>query len=121
MRNCRWLFAIVLCAAPVHAEKLGGWADAPDDVKQWLQDQKQPGSGVSCCGLAEAVNVELVGETPTGFRLRVTNGRGHLENGTLLFAATDRVVRANFDPDGNAVAWVGPSGQVYCLSFPPKV
>ena len=116
------LLAVALGAisASARADKIGGWADAPDDVKAWLQNQKQPGSGISCCGLGDAVNVEMIGETPAGYRLRVINGRGHLENGTEIFSAADRVVRTNIDPDGNAVAWVSGAGQVYCVSFPPK-
>jgi hypothetical protein len=118
------LGALLLLAAVIgdaRAEKTGGWQGSSNYVLDWLQQQKQPGSNTSCCGLGDAVNVDIAGERGDEFRLVVTNGRGHLPDGIALFVARDRLVKTNLDPEGNAVAWVSSSGLVYCLSIPPKV
>jgi hypothetical protein len=103
------------------AEKTGAWQGSPQHVLDWLQDQKMPGSPQSCCGIADAVNVEVLDESDTLYRLRVVNGRGHVADGTILFAGKDRQVRTNLDEDGNDVAWVNSAGHVYCLARAPKV
>jgi hypothetical protein len=117
------LFALALAvlAGHAHAGKRGTWSDAPQFVRDWLSTQTQPGTGISCCGIGDAVNVEIVGAAGDGFRLRVVNGRGYLPEGMMLVAGRDRVVRVNFDADGRAVAWVSPSGTVYCLAPEPRV
>ena len=108
-------------ALKARAEKAGSWAGSPAHVLEWLGEQKMPGSQQSCCGVADAVNVEVLDESGTLYRLRVTNGRGHLADGTILFVGKDRQVRVNLDENGDDVAWVNSSGHVYCLARAPKV
>jgi hypothetical protein len=112
---------IMIASIRARAEQTGTWSDAPDYVKEWLQTQKQPGSEISCCGLGDAINVEIVGEVGDMIRLRVTNGRGHMPNNTLLMVQKNRQVKSNLDVNGNDVAWVSSTGLVYCLSRAPKV
>lgn len=117
---------VILLAAAWFAEtraetKRGSWAGEAPHVLEWLNNQKQPGSETSCCGIGDAVNVKIVGEAPGGIRLVVTNGRGNAPDGMELVAPLGSRVSVNMDPDGEAVAWVSKTGTVFCLSVPPKV
>lgn len=103
--------------------KGGGWSGEPDYVLEWLSSQHAL-SGMSCCGLGDAVNVEILGEDIEGIVLRVTNPRSRTEIlvGSILHAEKESLVHVNLDPDDLAVAWVSNGGNfVYCLSSPPGI
>jgi len=107
---------------PAHAQevKSGAWSDAPQYERDWLGTQHSRG-GMSCCGLGDAINVDILGEDGSGIALKVTNPRGRTELsvGQVLHANPESIVPVNLDPDGNAIAWVSYAGvNVYCLSGP---
>lgn len=99
--------------------KNGAWADVPQFVRDWLATQKSPG-GMSCCGLGDAVNVKVLGDDANGgLQLEVVNPRARTELhvGQIIVAHGNVQVPQNYDPNGQAVAWVGYGGNiVYCLS-----
>ena len=115
-------FLVCSLASAQESVKSGSWSSEPDYVREWLATQTSP-TGTSCCGLGDAINVEVLGPGEPGkLLLKVLNPRSRTELsvGQVVIADVDVIVSRNYDPDGLAVAWVSYQAYaVYCLSRPP--
>jgi hypothetical protein len=128
MRFKALIFLLLTTSMAFGQEKNGAWSDQSESFKQWLNTQKQPGSQNSCCGLGDAINVDILDDTPSGVRVKVTNPRAtNAPIGFEFIIPHDRIVAENYTEDGAAIAWIYynksyPEGmQIYCLSMAPKV
>lgn len=105
--------------------KLGTWANEPPELRQWLGRQKIPTyPGSSCCGEADAVEVQITGGDDHEVRMIVTNGRGYIPDGTALRAERWRIVDGrNGDPNvwGRTIVWVSKTHAVYCVAPGPDM
>lgn len=104
--------------------KLGTWANEPLELRQWLGRQKIPTyPASSCCGEADAVEVQITGGDDMQVSMIVTNGRGYIADGTPLRAERWRVIDGrNGDPNvwGRTIVWVSKSLNVYCVAPEPQ-
>jgi hypothetical protein len=52
------LAGVAATASGASARDSGQWAQADPDIRQWFNDQWVPGTGMSCCSVADGVQAE---------------------------------------------------------------
>jgi hypothetical protein len=118
----RFPLAIALCLSlldprsRVEARDDGQWENQPPEIRQWFRDLMQPGTRyVSCCGEGDAYDVQLDGEEDGDIRVIVLNGRGTIQDGTLLLVPK-RVLQPKYgNPLDKVILFVGAGGKPLCL------
>lgn len=118
------LFALVGLAAAQAQVKRGAWGNEPLELRQWLGRQMIPNSAMSsCCGEADAAEVEVIGGDDKTVIIRVLNGRGHTLDGIVLTAERWRVLDGRNDPNvwGRTIAWIRSDGHVFCVAPAPAI
>lgn len=114
------LIAALMCA-PALARDNGQWGDSPPEIRAWFQSVMQPNNPyVSCCGEADAFEVELEGDNPDGsIDTRIVDGKGMVPDGTEVDVPRSRLQAKYGNPLDKYILFLGTGGQVYCLI--PKV
>ena len=100
----------------------GQWGDQPPEIREWFRSVMQPGyedmrdTGHSCCGEADAFDVELAGDNPDGsIEVKVLNGKGMIPDGALVAVPHDKLQPKYGNPLDSYIMFMGSGGQVYCL------
>lgn len=87
-------------------------ADADPALRPWFESLKQPGSGVSCCSIADC--------RPVTYRLAPNGYEALLDSGWVR-VPDDRVLHNKYNPVGRAVLCRSPaSGRIYCFVPGPE-
>jgi hypothetical protein len=93
-------------------------------ISRWFQEQRQPDTGVSCCGEAEAFEADLF-ETDKdgGFFAIITDRRGSLRNGTRIAIPEWKLpTQSTTNPTGHGIVFLNINEEgsiiVYCYIFP---
>lgn len=104
-----WLAAAVLIAGTAHARAP---PDADPALAPWFQDLRVPGSGTSCCSVADC--------RPAEYR---TSG-DHYEafiDGQWLVVPPGRVLQRSDNPTGHAIVCYTPTLGILCFVRGPEV
>lgn len=105
----------------VHARDDGQWENQSAEIRAWFGSVMQPENpAVSCCGTADAFDVELTGDNPDGsIAVRVLNGKGMLPDGTEIDVPRSKIQSRYGNPLDKYILFIGAGGRLYCLI--PKV
>jgi len=99
---------VLLCYLDVRA------APPPDSdgrYANWFQNLRQPGTGSSCCSLADCRMTEYRG-TPQGYEALVY--------GRWVVVPQEKILRGIVNPTGRAVVCAHPDGTVLCFVTPDE-
>lgn len=109
--------ALVLAAGGAAARDNGQWSDQPKEIRDWFRSVMRPDSPYqSCCGEADAFDVELAGDNPDGsIATRVLDGKGAIPDGTRINVPRSKLQAKYGNPLDNYILFIGSGGQVYCL------
>lgn len=115
------LAAVLWAVTAAHARDDGQWEGQPAEIREWFRSVMQPGNPyLSCCGEADAFDVELAGDNPDGSIITtIINGRGVIPDGTRVDVPRAKLQSKYGNPLDHYILFLGSSGQVYCLI--PKV
>lgn len=124
----RAALALALCLLPAVglARDDGQWTSQPEEIRQWFRSVMQPGfedmhdSGHSCCGEADAFDVEMVGDAPDGsITVRVLNGKGIVPDGSIVNVPREKLQAKYGNPLDNYILFMsagsGGVGSIFCL------
>lgn len=102
---------------PAAARDNGQWGDQPMEIRQWFQSVMRPDQPyMSCCGEADAFDVELAGDNPDGsIATRIVDGKGMIPNGTAIDVPRSKLQAKYGNPLDAYILFLGSSGQIYCL------
>ena len=116
--------AVIQLCSTFHATARddGQWTNQPAEIREWFRAVMQPGfentrdTGHSCCGEADAFDVELAGDNPNGsIEVKVLNGKGLIPDGTIVAVPHEKLQPKYGNPLDNYIMFMGSGGQVYCL------
>ena len=100
----------------------GQWTDQPAEIREWFRSIMQPGfedmrdTGHSCCGVADAFDVELAGDNPDGsIEVKVINGKNIVPDGTMISVPHEKLQPKYGNPLDNYILFMGGGSVVYCL------
>lgn len=85
--------------------------NADPALSQWFRSLRQPGTGISCCSMADCRTTE--------YRV-IANGYEALIDGTWRTVPPDRVLDHTDNPTGRAVVCYLPSKGVLCFVRPSE-
>jgi hypothetical protein len=109
-----------LIAIPALARDDGQWSNQPPEIRQWFESVMQPNNRASCCGEADAFDVQLDGEEQNGdIRAIILNGRGLYPDGTLVLVPHTKLQPKYGNPLDKVILFIGAGGRPICLI--PKV
>ena len=101
------LFAAILLAVVVGRGNAAPPENADPALHGWFESLKQPGSGVSCCSIADC--------RPADYRM-ATNGYEALLDSKWVRVPDDRVLHQTSNPLGRAIVCRSPiSGAILCF------
>lgn len=123
------LLCLNTCAtAPAVARDNGQWEDSDPAIGAWFARQHQPDNPrVSCCGEADAYEADRVQVRDGKFFAVITDERDdaklrrpHIDVGTLIEIPPPKFKdpRADPNPTGHGIVFIGSSGQVFCYFNP---
>jgi hypothetical protein len=114
--------AVVATLLPALARDNGQWTDKPPEIRAWFRSVMQPGFenmpdvGHSCCGEADAFDVEMAGGDVYGIiRVRILDGKGVLPDGTIVDVPRDKLQAKYGNPLDKFILFVGAGMNIYCL------
>lgn len=94
----------------------GQFDDIPADIKQWFENLKQPDTGVSCCGQADAYYADEFETTKDGRYIAIiTDNRDNeklhrtpVENGAKIIIPQNKLVDATIqhNPTGHGILYL---------------
>jgi hypothetical protein len=110
-----------LAATAALARPSPQWADEPAEIRQWFQSVMQPENPYqSCCGEADAFEVELTGDNPDGsIATKIIDGKDIIPNGTEIDVPRSKLQAKYGNPLDKYILFIGSGGRIYCLI--PKV
>ncbi len=85
--------------------------DADGRYSGWFQDLRQPGTGSSCCSLADCRMTDYRG-TPQGYEALVY--------GRWIVVPQEKILRGITNPTGRAVVCAHPDGTILCFVTPDE-
>jgi hypothetical protein len=117
----RALLALALLCAPALARDNGQWGDQPTEIRQWFQSVMQPENPyMSCCGEADAFEVQLEGDEPDGsIAVRIIAGPDPEAIGAEIDVPRSKLQARYGNPLDKYILFIGSGGRIYCLI--PKV
>jgi hypothetical protein len=95
---------------PAHARggDAGRWGWVDPETRKWFAEVTIPGNGKqSCCGLGDAVQVEILSSTENEFLVRVVDGQGVVVDGTEISVPRGKLQTAYGNPIGVLILFVG--------------
>lgn len=110
-----FLMVLGLAMSKAHARDPDG-RYANSALSEWYRSLKQPDTGVSCCGEADAVEADEWRVHPDGsVTATVTDGRGYMPNGMVVEVPPGKVLRGEANPTGHAILFLRRDGGAYCF------
>jgi hypothetical protein len=107
---------------PAAARDNGQWGDQPAHVRPWFQSLMEPDNpSVSCCGEADAYEVDAFEVEGDHYIAVITDGKGVIPPGTRIPVPNAKMKWDAGNPTGHGIVFVGPQGQVYCYVAPGGV
>lgn len=118
----RIILAITLIlVTPAIARDDGQWESQPPQIREWFRSVMQPGwenypnQGRSCCGEADAFDVDMAGGDQETIVVRILNGRGLIPDGTLVEVPRNKIQAKYGNPLDKFILFIGAGGNIYCL------
>src|SRR5512138_2312502 len=95
----RWLLLLVLLPTIASARDLGQWKYLPPDLSAYFASLKQPDTGASCCGEADAYYADETETGPNGELVAIITDtrpdaplrRLHIEPGTRFIVPPNKI------------------------------
>lgn len=95
------------------------WADEPEYIRQWFQSVMQPDNPTqSCCGEADAFDVEMEGDGPNGsINVRILSSLAAYADmiGTIVSVPREKLQTKYGNPTDRYILFMGSQHRVYCL------
>lgn len=115
------LCGLALLSSIAQARNDGQWTSQAPEIRSWFQSVMQPENpGQSCCGIADAFDVEMTGDNPDGsIAVVIINGKGIYPDGTAVDVPRSKLQAKYGNPLDNYILFIGNGGRIYCLI--PKV
>jgi hypothetical protein len=118
----KYLIAVILLMPTLAmARDDGQWAKQSPEIRQWFLSVMQPENPYqSCCGEADAFDVELDGDNPDGsISTIIINGKGIYPDGTHVDVPRSKLQAKFGNPLDKYILFIGSGDRIYCLI--PKV
>lgn len=126
------LFIVFLLAVKHANARDNGWDDTPPNIRHWFQALMQPDNpAVSCCGEADAYEVDLFEQEGNHYVAIVTDGRSdtfangslrpHIDPGTRIPVPNEKMKWDEGNPTIHGYIFIGSGGQIYCFVAPGGV
>lgn len=108
---------VILCALPALARDTGQWASQPEEIRAWFRSVMQPENPAqSCCGEADAFDVEMAGEGPDGsMEVRILAGPDEYLIGAIISVPRSKLQTRYGNPLDKFILFIGSGGRLYCL------
>lgn len=114
---------LALLTLPALARPGPQWADEPEYIRQWFQSVMQPDNPTqSCCGQADAYDVEMAGEGPDGsINVRIIGSLAAYADmiGQIVSVPREKLQTKYGNPTDRYILFMGSQHRVFCLI--PKV
>jgi hypothetical protein len=93
------------------------------EIHKWFSEVMQPGhegetnQGRSCCGLADAFRVDIIGQDLVSGDIHVVipDGKTIIPDGTKMFIPREKLQWRYGNPTGSAILFISYSGIIFCL------
>ena len=105
------ILALALISSP-HQTRAEPPADADPALRPWFESLKRPGSGASCCSIADC--------RPVSYRLSA-DGYEALVGSIWISVPKNTVLRNQYNPLGRAVLCRSPVGTIFCFVPGPEI
>lgn len=112
------LFLLALIAPTIALARPGPqWADEPQEIRQWFQSVMEPDNPTqSCCGEADAYEVEMVGNDPDGsIEVRTLAGPYEYFVGKLYSVPREKMQTRYGNPLDKSILFLSNIGKPLCL------
>ena len=110
---------LVLSIPAAHSRPGPQWVDVPANVRAWYQSLMRPDAPTrSCCGEADAFEVDTFEVESDHYVAVITDGKGVLANGTRIPVPNEKMKWDAGNPTGHGVIFIGTGGNVLCYVAP---